>query len=95
MVRYLERQSQETTSEYKKLTFSGEEGNGGTLGTSTASTTNTVNIVLRVVGVVIVQDMSDVAHIFSNTIGLANRAISGGKSNCGQRRAPFSQSCRT
>jgi hypothetical protein len=31
-----------------------------------------VNIVLRVVRVVVVQDMGNVAHIFSN-IGLANR----------------------
>ncbi len=57
-----------------ELTFSSEEGNGGTLGTSTTSTTNTVNIVLRVVGIVIVQDMSDVAHIFSNTIKVSKQS---------------------
>lgn len=78
MVRYHHVRPRKEGVRHEKLTFSGEEGNGGTLGTSTASTTNTVNVVLRVVRVVVVQDMGNVAHIFSNRVGLANEAISGG-----------------
>lgn len=60
----------------RKLTVSGEEGNGGTLGTRTTSSANTVNVVFRVVGVVIIQDMSNVTNIFRQTY-VSKQSISG------------------
>lgn len=45
-------------------TISGEEGDGRASGTSTTGPANPVDVVLRVVGVVIVDDVSNVAHVF-------------------------------
>ena len=50
-------------------TVCSEEGDGSTSLTSTTCTTDTVDVILRVVGIVIVQHMSDIANVFTITIG--------------------------
>jgi hypothetical protein len=49
-----------------------------------------VDIVLRVVGVVVVQNVSNVLHIFFTKGSLANRSISGGNNSMSHKKALFS-----
>lgn len=45
-------------------TISSEQSDGRASGTSTTRPANAMDVVLRVVGVIIVDDVSDVAHVF-------------------------------
>lgn len=69
----------------RKLTLSGEKGDGGALLASTACSADAMNIILRIVGIVIVQHVSNVSHILKERLARRSKfSLRGSGTICGR-----------